>query len=240
MSRPPPPCNGRTKPPGPPGRPALGPGPRPARLSWQHQDGGSAIGGARRPPQLTAPRWRRCGTGSSPPCRTCLRWAGRLAAGGRGARLGGGCLCRAAAERPPLYSPQGAVEGHRAAAVPGVFLQPARRPRPAGAARLPRPRRQPRGSGAGRAVRESRRLGSERGAFGSAPSRCAETGRVEWSEGTGAPRLGLPVREGGEEPPAVAPAARAPAEGSARGRGRVRGAAGLWRAAAAAVRKCAR
>ncbi|XP_009893900.1 PREDICTED: COMM domain-containing protein 9 [Charadrius vociferus] len=56
----------------------------------------------------------------------------------------------------------------------------------------------------------------------SALSRCAQTGRVERSERTGPPRLGLAVRrEGGEEPPAEAPAARAPAEGLARARGKL-------------------
>lgn len=67
---------------------------------------------------------------------------------------GGTASCRAAAQHLPLCSPTGAVEGRRAAAVPGVLLLPARPPQPAGAARLPRHRLQPRGGRAGTSGRE--------------------------------------------------------------------------------------
>ena len=100
----------------------------------------------------------------------------------------------------------------------------------------------PGGAAPGPGGRESHRRGSERGAFGSAAFCCAETGRVGRSGRMGPARLGLTVREGEEggrrqERPA---AVRAPTQGLAQALGKMRGAMGLRRTAAAAVTKCAR
>lgn len=116
--------------------PRLRPNMAPPCLSCRHQDGGGgARGGLRRPAEPAE--------GEGPPEE-------------RGARpcRGGAASCRAATQHLPLYSPTGAVEGRRAAAVPGVLLLPARPPQPAGAARLPRHRLQPRGGRAGTSGRE--------------------------------------------------------------------------------------
>lgn len=161
----------RTTAPSLPGRPAapLCPAPPPASVPASAR---LRPPSRPRPPQLTAARWWWRNTGRSAPgsadnvkmaavreaefaaLQRLLRVSGPPSYWRTGARPGGGvCLSLAAAERLPLCFPPGTIEGCRAAAVPAMFLQPARRPCRVGTARLPQPRARPGGSGAGKAGR---------------------------------------------------------------------------------------
>lgn len=98
-----------------------------------------------------------------------------------------------------LPSPPGAVEGRRAAAVPGVLLQPARRARGAGSARLPRARRQRGGSGAGTAGpgRAGRPRAPEGGKEGRRERECAGPAHLGAAQALGKARGSAAAAETG-------------------------------------------